>query len=594
MREAFATAQPYSASLLGFGDTFVYNQGVLCYLDADLIRVLDVHDWARIERVINARAVLNHPTFGLRASHDHAIQFSLLHYSDGILACLCEIEERGESYLIAFNVRLVLPPNHHRVRLIHQLRNTTRLFVRHTERFLYYGTHSGIGPHGHHEWLIQGLEFCNGLFGRPVSEKPIQLEMLVGSELGLTVCFQIHEDYFYALSNQTSYEVEEVDWTSFYHCYRLPLDNPTKLEPENGRPHRFWRRQHIEGPINDSWTDLSIHVDECTNKLLIAECRREWRHGGSASLRTYYTEPLVFPEKRESSAADEADGHQPSSSATPPQPPYTTMLPLNDPLTTTLDESSKPNYEPAKIRLPRQEHPEYTAECSHKSPPREFILAKTKYRTYNPSSLAFLDLVNDPEQQYSFSGGDRLRLRIGSRQQSSPLYVTPEGKQSLWKPPLNDKNNPVEGSDERFIPRGINLWPPDDGPDELQSLLCPFGKAGEVEAISDERSIIYMTGPGQCPYSSTEHKRAIVLINFDPTVSFPNLKRLSLNHTGGDPRAIEVQIERTKAGDDVKGKRRAVTLTIDAEQPAQKQARLPSYRTEPARYLAIDRGYRLR
>src|SRR3712207_8711884 len=40
-----------------------------------------------------------------------------------------------------------------------------------------------------------------------------------------TLFRSIHDGYFYAVSNQSTHEVEEVDWTSFYYCIRIPLSN---------------------------------------------------------------------------------------------------------------------------------------------------------------------------------------------------------------------------------------------------------------------------------------------------------------------------------------------------------------------------------
>jgi lysophospholipid acyltransferase (LPLAT)-like uncharacterized protein len=87
---------------------------------------------------------------------------------------------------------------------------------------------------------------------------------------GSTVCFQIQGGDFIALSNQTSFEVKELDWTSFYNCVRIPLG---KAEPVL-KQHVFWQRQHEEGPINDSWTEISLQKDQRTNDLLIVECRK--------------------------------------------------------------------------------------------------------------------------------------------------------------------------------------------------------------------------------------------------------------------------------------------------------------------------------
>jgi hypothetical protein len=72
----------------------------------------------------------------------------------------------------------------------------------------------------------------------------------------------VHKDYFYALSNQTSFEGEEIDWTSFYHCIRFPLDSFCKALLEKTENKSMWRRQHQEGPIDDRLINLRLDVDE--------------------------------------------------------------------------------------------------------------------------------------------------------------------------------------------------------------------------------------------------------------------------------------------------------------------------------------------
>jgi len=147
------------------------------------------------------------------------------------------------------------------------------------------GSHSATGSHGHHEWLLQVFDLCTFA---PTCTEPFQLQEFYGSEIGSTVCFTIHNGYFYSVTNQTSMETEEVDWTSFYHLVKFRLDDP---DPElTGKV--IWRRQHLEGPINDAWTDLGFQIDQCTGELLVVECRKEWVNGGSHSTRTYYTQSL--------------------------------------------------------------------------------------------------------------------------------------------------------------------------------------------------------------------------------------------------------------------------------------------------------------
>jgi hypothetical protein len=74
---------------------------------------------------------------------------------------------------------------------------------------------------------------------------------MVGSEIGSTICFKFYKGFFYALSNQTSFEVKEIDWTSFYHCVRFPLNSPYTDLLQKTKNKSMWRRQHREDPIND-------------------------------------------------------------------------------------------------------------------------------------------------------------------------------------------------------------------------------------------------------------------------------------------------------------------------------------------------------
>jgi hypothetical protein len=447
---------------------------------------------------------------------------------------------------------------------------------------------------------------------RNITDKPVKLENFVGSEIGTHVCFEIKDDYLYAVSNQTSFEEEEIDWTSYYICLRFPLSDPKRR-----RWRRIWRRQHREGPINDTWTDISLQADESSKQLVIVECRREWHGGGSESSRTYYMQPLVCfdsgsdsdqqAKQMSSSASDRSDSPAPSEG----DPVYLPVPTLpDDPLTSTLDSYSKPNYEPPKKRLRRHYHPEYAADERPPSPRRDFIRSRTKYFAYNHSACAIVDLVNDPPQQSNLlsRAPDRLRLRIGSRKRKSPIDENgEEGEKGLLYPPeyLDVDGMPVEFSDERFESRGIRLWPPEDAPPELLSLLCPSGKAGQVHAASDERSVIYSTQPDLSGGS-----KPIILINFDPTIRFRGLTRLGIISPTKEPdKSFAVESKKTQRAiklrparsDSVAGGSNPdldPTRDTDNCRPTASEtqtAKPPSvFRTEPAMYLEISQGYSLR
>lgn len=557
----------------------MYHGGVLCYIQDRNIRVLNVHGAFRTETVISVPSLIDYTACG----HSNG-QFTLLNYSDRILACLYETEnDNGDAWLIALDVRPG-PATQKRIRVKIRLEMPEKLFVRHNKDYLYYGTHSGIGSHGHHEWIIKGVSLRNpSLIDESNS---LQLSNLVGSDINCTVAFQIHEGYFYALSNQTSFEVEEVDWTSYYHCSRFPLDKPRKDCIETNR--EIWRRQHIEGPINDSWTDLDLHPDEASGKLVIVECRREWQGGGSRSQRTYYTQPITFPTRIESTEPLVP----PQSSTLIDEIPSSTIpvipaLPIDDPLTSTLDASNKPHWAPPRKRLHRHYHPEEPAAFK---PCPSFTFAKTKYRTYNPCSSAFLDLVVDDSPLLSSVTNrlphQQLRIRIGSRKLASPLNEN----RFLRLPERNEETGDVlEGSEERFTDRGIRLWPSSNAPAELLDILNPCSDLTDVEATSDERSIVYMAGS-----SSSVNGRAVVLINFDPAIEFPDLPLLDLRRSSYQPASMDggtcgVTLESRRSREyNGNGKAHAPVSTIPVPGWT-----APWVRTEKAMYHDVGQGFRL-
>ena len=82
-----------------------------------------------------------------------------------------------------------------------------KIFVWHNLQFLYYGTHSEIDTDGYKKWVIHSCEFEK----KKWFDQKVHLLDIVGSEMDLTICFEIYKEHFYALSNQTSFEVQEID-----------------------------------------------------------------------------------------------------------------------------------------------------------------------------------------------------------------------------------------------------------------------------------------------------------------------------------------------------------------------------------------------
>ena len=513
-REAFAKAAPFSARILGYGSAFLYRQGVLCFLSGSCVRVLDLHTSSGPTRIINLSSIIN--ILVPAGTSNVEPKVSLLYYSDDIIAIHYERKSRpSDSWLLAISTKADTPDGHRLIASV-ELESSSRLFVRHTESFLYFGTHSGTGTHGHHEWRIQGISL-DQKHAFPPDTKPLQLEDFVGSDIGSTVAFEIHDGYFYALSNQTSFDVEEVDWTSFYHCVRFRLEQPFKNALEINA--RIYRRQHAEGPINDSWTDLSLQVDESTNNLVIVESRREWLDGASKQHRTFYTQNINFPLSKSSSTSS-SPGSSPTAG-----PSAGPALPLDDPYVALLGSGDNPHWAPSQPRYARYTHPEYGLKTDVA---RSFILARTKIRAYNLSCSSFIDLVEDEKccaASMPMNNEPCLRLRIGSRR-LAPLHEDDSLDGAAGKAKVIQETSfpPLSGVDDRFRYAPIRMWPEAASScpcaARLHRILNPTTAAGSgfsktVVGVIDERSVVYMIRPARASYSDEDCMGPIVLVSFD-------------------------------------------------------------------------------
>ncbi|KAM5445302.1 hypothetical protein MaudCBS49596_007659 [Microsporum audouinii] len=573
IREAIASAKPYSTSLLALGQEFLFNQGVICYVSNGQIRTLNILGAAEFEEVVDLKGVLG-SYHSLSNGRPYAnFKYKLLHYCDGMVALVCQPSARDSAWLLVIDMKLEFATcgKTYRVRFCRPLASTRNLFVRLNRSFMYYGTHSGRARHGHREWVLEGFNFmtCSD-----VSSEPIQLENFAGSEIGSTVCFEIKDRYLYAVSNQTSFEDEEIDWTSYYICVRVPLDKPTDIQWQ-----RIWRRQHREGPINDNWTKLSLCVDQTTCQLTIVECRHEWQNGGSENFRINYSQPLdCF------NPAEPVEGVcETGFASSPPKDGLPKYLPVNslpdEPLARTLGPFSKPNYEPPKKRHKRFYHLEYTPEEAQSPERRDFTLSNTKFHTYNLMAAAFMDLVNDPPQQVkSFTTPpDRLRLRIGARKRHFQQYeMDDEGSGATMCPtPTSMSDSPPMRIEEGYQSCGIKMWPPNNAPAGLLKLLCPSSKAGKVVGTSDERFMVYSTDSGQ-----SDGTKAIIMISFDPSIGLKHMKCLKPK-SPGSPGPLS--------------KRHRSDAKLSTAQGMLNTHPEPTwFRVEPAQYLRLNRGFWLR
>ncbi|KAL8649492.1 MAG: hypothetical protein Q9210_004361 [Variospora velana] len=527
-QRAFATAKPSSVIVLGDGRSFLYRQGILVYVRGYTIRILDVFNASKREGVLFPRLIGNQ----ILAACCMSTEVELYNVQDGLLTFMFH----GETQTVGWRSWvLVIDADYQkdaedldsdRVRLAVDLWTPEDIFVRNTTRYICFISPTGSSVNGRHrEWVCKVWDL-NEHEPRPMA---MQIPELAVSELGQGLVFEIFGEYLYAVSTQSAFEMDEPEWTSFYTCYRFPLNNPHPLTLEKLR---IWRRHHQEGPINDLWTDLKLHKDELTGKLFIIEARKEWTGGRSAQSRTWYRQELPAQFLYSEVASDDDDDnddedmavrsnqggdvHQPSgadqshdlasSSSSTQDPPYLLVTLPND-----LERR------PGHRRLPHNTQPEYPSDAPAPPAADSFILAKSKHRAYNPSASAFLDIVVDDRQPSGQSKwAQQIRFRIGSRCEASPL---------------NSEGMVHEHDSElRYVDQGINVWPPSDAPTVLQDLLngnvisdnvgsdgFTRKTLGEITAISDERSIVYLVKEKG---ALEDAQGQLILVNFDQHIHF--------------------------------------------------------------------------
>lgn len=504
--------------MIGTGTDLICNQGIACWIDQQSIQVRDLQRHGRPQNLSIK--------FIFRYLPDVRRDFStlrLLHYADGVLSLLCNDDISDTAYLLAIGVTPGNLPKHLMEPRI--IDNTNHIFVRSTKDVLFYGVHSMSGTtHGYNEWIIRGISLRGKMFRKfckirsreieSVDSEPVQLRDFPGSDIGTTLAFKIHRGHFYALSNCGQFDVVEVDWTSFYHCIKFPIDDPREKSSVVNR--RIYRRQHAEGPVNDSWNGLGLQVDERTDDLMIVEARTEWPIGGSSHKRTFYAEVLTFPKPGEEVAQKEG----------PPGDPYAEIM------------SDHSAWSPDQVREPWQNHPEEAnayANLAHGLPSADkYILARTKFQWYNFTARTFVDIVED-DCTYCKNGRLCLRLRIGSRKPDSPMPARSDQQKSRLpvayapsscpsppQPPLLAERS------RDYVYTPISTWPSKkngsqkaSNAHDIMNLDFDISTHSGIkfQGFADERSIVYLVRPSGADQNAAGK---IVCISFDGDASVPH------------------------------------------------------------------------
>lgn len=532
-RHAFSTARPFSARVIGQGHSFLYRQSTVCVLEGDTVHISDTH--AQSEPIqLQLKSVLR-PILESTFASTGEFKYSILNYSHGILAVHAIGGQRADGgHVFAVDTAADLSDKARVIQGVH-VPPCSKLFVRHNARYLYYGTHTGMGDDGHHKWEINAISL-NKKYPLPKRERPVVLDDFHGTDIGSTVTFEIFNDYFYAVSNQGTFEVEEIDYTSFYHFVRIPLDQPLQTSMKSNK--RLYRRQHSQGPIHDSWTDLTLQLDERTNQVAIVESRREWAQASSRQSRTFYVTKNDFDKDPSSGASSPVAG--------PSDPINLPVNPLND----LLDSTNNPNYAPTPDEWSWSQHPEFS---KYEVSPRSFILARTKFRAYNYSCTSFLDLVEDDRCCNNPYGPPCLRLRIGGRREigDDPTDPTPK------PPPKIDPMAPrfVDDKTEyRHLP--VRMFPPRSSQcpcsARLHSIMNPplsnTNSTRTITGILDKHSLVYMVKPGRSYGADDANAQGVVvLVNFSRPL---DIKPADAN-IGAGPHSTPLLARRDSKMDDV-------------------------------------------
>lgn len=532
---------------------------MLCHVQDRKLRVLDLHRSAADEIVVDIRRLLREAVAPeLRARWRY--RFQVVHHSCGLVSCVYTSPRPDvESWLVVLDVR------GQRIVTTKALESTYKLFVRNDDAFLYFGTHSEFGEDGFRRWVLMSYDIkANEWF-----DQKIHLMDMVGSDINQSICFEIIDGCFYGLSNQTSFEVDEVDWTSYYHSFRFPVGSPYPEYTQRSIRGEMWRREHAEGPIDDRWSFMRLLKNEKDGRLQILESRKEWLGRRSSGQRAYYTTDLLFAplkakcdvEKPESaygpgngttstsdsssgtsnhmqggnidltngSITGNGSGNSANNDANISGGSSGGHLSLTSSRTTPPTLVTRTNYQPppqttdnARLRDPYNTHIGDDASTA-----LLLTFSKVPVRSYHQPSEAFLDLIDNPDLDDP-SGRPRLQLRAGAR-----LPVPADTLRAAahdTKRPHNERIRDLYADDGA---NRISLWPPaaheasalglpDEAAPELDLLgkvVSPPTHVGGCRGAWDERSMVYSTG------NNVDGMQAVMFVGFDPAMRLRGIRR---------------------------------------------------------------------
>ena len=507
-RKSLSIGKPYTVVQVGQGTDFLLRNGLLCYLQGNLIHILDIHNTDEIELVFNLDIILQAWTQKLGS----AARAKLLHFQDGALT-ISVTAQRNQRIMVLDAKRRVAAEQ--RVLAALPVPYGREMIFRNDFKCLVIGKREN-GDDGNREWRFWT---CDLTVGRNSGQSLKHLCRIPSfesqGEIGTSLNIEIIDGYLWLMTSDITPDPEGLDPISYYGGFRYCLRGPRRR-----RCWRFQRRRQNEGPIHNHWTNLSLSRAE-NGLYLVVEARKEWlTENPDYAERSFYTMDFEPTDGDETNMMTSVDEEQEIEAIR--ESHLTEAKNIED----RIPDEELEYFETLLGILPdhlfapwphsgRRRHCEYSRITSKfgpsqslSHPAQAFSLSDTRFRRYDAATSTFLELVNVSKPAVESSKAvPELRLRSGSK-----------------------------GND-------IRLWPSLDlrCPASLQCLLRPESLA-TFRAIADERCIVYG--------SRTNKTAPIVLISFDPSLHHGPLLETRArdalsskeNHAGG----LQAEDEQTR------------------------------------------------
>ena len=424
---------PYSIALLACGrstQNIIYGDGILCYVQSDSVRILDVHGASKKEIVIDMRAVIrelpiyNQETeitdIGTMVGCTNGILMMSVEYSDTPMLVVIDVREKV--------VSTTQSPS--RIRKIYSPYYMEDVIT--DGRYLFCVDDPAGGP----EWTLK----CYDLSTTDGLPSTIALHEFLPREEDCR--FQIFDGWFYAICANEDGEYpsqEDGEEELYYSCCRFPIDDSASAkkpedflgdESRTPLPARLQAVQLLRGFGKDDWKHRcdGLLKDETTGELFIVE---------SANFpEGHYADPLSDNIYRRLNFPDPMD-----------HPPNSWETRISEIVQFQQESSSRDHYK-------------------HHSTPLE---GGKDVRGHVPASQSIVDITR------GITEGD---LRVETTQQFLHLHTRP----THLHPGSTDP-------DARSTDRGEWRFPPKSAPQELRDILnMPY----EYILVGDERSLVIM------------------------------------------------------------------------------------------------------